>query len=191
MLGLSAHRQAWFVGVRSTFYRLAMITGQGLLVMLAGFIAERSGDVRYGWVITFYVLAGAFGLFCLYHAWVLPRPAASESRALELDAPAAIETMNRFAAQPGPLDALAAAYRESGPPRGEIVVVIDPAAPDEADPDAIEAALEKLTEASAAIAQKLYAEQAQATGGEPPEDAADAAPEDVVDAEFEEVKDDK
>ena len=40
---------------------LAMITGQGLLVMLAGFIAERSGDVRYGWVITFYVLAGAFG----------------------------------------------------------------------------------------------------------------------------------
>lgn len=82
MLGLSQHRQAWFVGVRATFYRLAMITGQGLLVMLAGVIADRSGDIRYGWVITFYTLAGAFGLFCLYHAWVLPRPAADDARRL-------------------------------------------------------------------------------------------------------------
>ena len=43
MLGLSQHDQAWFVGVRSTFYRLAMITGQGLLVILAGFIESNSG----------------------------------------------------------------------------------------------------------------------------------------------------
>jgi len=43
MLGLSSHDQAWFVGVRSTFYRLAMITGQGLLIILAGFIESSSG----------------------------------------------------------------------------------------------------------------------------------------------------
>ncbi len=43
MLGLSQHDQAWFVGVRSTFYRLAMITGQGLLIILAGFIESNSG----------------------------------------------------------------------------------------------------------------------------------------------------
>lgn len=43
MLGLSTHDQAWFVGIRSTFYRFAMITGQGLLVILAGFIEENSG----------------------------------------------------------------------------------------------------------------------------------------------------
>ncbi len=43
MLGLSTHEQAWFVGIRSTFYRFAMITGQGLLVILAGFIEENSG----------------------------------------------------------------------------------------------------------------------------------------------------
>lgn len=36
MLGLTEHEQTWFVGIRSTFYRLAMITGQGLLVILAG-----------------------------------------------------------------------------------------------------------------------------------------------------------
>jgi PAT family beta-lactamase induction signal transducer AmpG len=43
MLGLSKHNQAWFVGVRSTFYRIAMITGQGLLIIFAGYIESNSG----------------------------------------------------------------------------------------------------------------------------------------------------
>ena len=43
MLGLNQHQQAWFVGVRSTFYRLAMLTGQGLLVIMAGYIESHSG----------------------------------------------------------------------------------------------------------------------------------------------------
>jgi len=43
MLGLSKHDQALYVGVRSTFYRVAMITGQGLLIILAGFIESNSG----------------------------------------------------------------------------------------------------------------------------------------------------
>ncbi len=43
MLALSEHDQAWFVGIRSTFYRLAMITGQGLLIILAGFLESATG----------------------------------------------------------------------------------------------------------------------------------------------------
>ena len=43
MLGLSKHDQALYVGVRSTFYRLAMLTGQGLLIILAGFVESNSG----------------------------------------------------------------------------------------------------------------------------------------------------
>jgi PAT family beta-lactamase induction signal transducer AmpG len=43
MLGLTQHQQAWFVGIRSTFYRVAMITGQGLLIIFAGFIESHSG----------------------------------------------------------------------------------------------------------------------------------------------------
>ncbi len=43
MLALDEHEQAYFIGIRSTFYRLAMITGQGLLVILAGFIESHSG----------------------------------------------------------------------------------------------------------------------------------------------------
>jgi len=43
MLGMTVHEQAWFVGVRNTFYRFAMLTGQGLLVILAGYIESSSG----------------------------------------------------------------------------------------------------------------------------------------------------
>lgn len=43
MLGLSQHKQAWFVGIRSTFYRFAMITGQGLLIMFAGYFESHTG----------------------------------------------------------------------------------------------------------------------------------------------------
>jgi PAT family beta-lactamase induction signal transducer AmpG len=43
MLTLDEHKQAFFVGIRSTFYRLAMITGQGLLIILAGTLESRTG----------------------------------------------------------------------------------------------------------------------------------------------------
>jgi PAT family beta-lactamase induction signal transducer AmpG len=43
MLGLSKHEQAWWVGLRSTFYRIAMIVGSGLLVVLAGILESKNG----------------------------------------------------------------------------------------------------------------------------------------------------
>ncbi|MFO0788578.1 MAG: hypothetical protein U0805_03915 [Pirellulales bacterium] len=43
LLALSSHQQAWFVGIRSTAYRMAMIAGQGLLIMLAGALESSSG----------------------------------------------------------------------------------------------------------------------------------------------------
>lgn len=43
MLGLTEHQQAFFVGIRSTFYRIAMITGQGLLIILAGYLESSTG----------------------------------------------------------------------------------------------------------------------------------------------------
>jgi PAT family beta-lactamase induction signal transducer AmpG len=73
MLGLPDHQQAAFVGVRSTFYRIAMITGQGLLVVLAGKL-EVSGDLKAAWAITFGLLAAVFLGFSAYHRFVLPRP---------------------------------------------------------------------------------------------------------------------
>jgi len=77
MLALSKHEQTWFVGVRSTFYRLAMIAGQGILIMLAGALEEtmQSSGPVFAWSIMFYVMAGMFILFFAWHRFVLPQPA--------------------------------------------------------------------------------------------------------------------
>ena len=74
MLGLDSSQQSFFVGIRSTFYRLAMITGQGLLIILAGALELYTGKIRLAWSVTFFILAGMFGLFFIYHRFVLPRP---------------------------------------------------------------------------------------------------------------------
>ena len=74
MLGLDQHQQAAYVGIRSTFFRLSMITGQGALVYLAGKLSERTGDVVMAWSVVFFVLAAMFVFMSLYHRRVLPRP---------------------------------------------------------------------------------------------------------------------
>lgn len=74
MLGLSEHHQAMFVGIRSTFYRLATITGQGFLIMLAGYLESNGGNIARAWSITFYLLAGVFIALWLYHKYILPKP---------------------------------------------------------------------------------------------------------------------
>ncbi|MDL2356615.1 MAG: MFS transporter [Pseudomonadota bacterium] len=74
MLGLRQPQQAALVGVRSTFYRLGMLAGQGALVYLAGQLTERTGDVRFAWSVVFCVLAAMFLALCVYHHLVLPRP---------------------------------------------------------------------------------------------------------------------
>ncbi len=43
LLATTEREQAFFVGIRSTFYRLAMISGQGLLVIFAGYIQSHTG----------------------------------------------------------------------------------------------------------------------------------------------------
>ncbi len=75
MLALPQRSQAAFVGVRSTFYRLAMIGGQGGLVYLAGWLTERSGNVVQAWTLVFWLLAAVFTTFAAWHWWALPKPA--------------------------------------------------------------------------------------------------------------------
>ncbi len=75
MLGLDQHSQAWFVGIRSTFYRLATIFGQGILVMIAGNLqVVFRNSIKYSWSLLFYGVAGIFIAFWLWHTYILPRP---------------------------------------------------------------------------------------------------------------------
>jgi PAT family beta-lactamase induction signal transducer AmpG len=76
MLATSEQQQSFFVGVRSMFYRIATIAGQGLLVMLAGTIEKRTGNVAHAWSVAMGTLAALFVLFGLWHRFVLPRTAA-------------------------------------------------------------------------------------------------------------------
>ena len=73
MLALSPHEQTLYVGIRSTFYRIATIAGGGLLIMLAGWLENRTQDNNFSWSITFYVLALFFIMVTLYHFITLPR----------------------------------------------------------------------------------------------------------------------
>jgi PAT family beta-lactamase induction signal transducer AmpG len=75
MLGLPTQRQqAAFVGVRSAFYKLAMISGQGGLVYLAGQLMKATGDPVHAWSVVFALMAVLFLALCGYHQLMLPRP---------------------------------------------------------------------------------------------------------------------
>jgi len=74
MLALTQKNQAAFVGVRSTFYRLANIGGQGGLVYLAGVLNERTGSMKTAWSLVFFALAALFIAMAAYHRFWLPRP---------------------------------------------------------------------------------------------------------------------
>ena len=74
MLSLDSGSQAEFVGIRSTFYRLSSIFGQGVIVALSGFLDTKTGDVHFAWKVTLIASAVIFSAMSLYHTWALPRP---------------------------------------------------------------------------------------------------------------------
>lgn len=73
MLALDEHQQSFYVGIRSTFYRIASVAGQGALVVVAGLIEERTGSLTMAWQTVFFILSALFFVFALYHSAFLPR----------------------------------------------------------------------------------------------------------------------
>ena len=73
MLGLSEKKQSFFVGMRSTFYRLAMVTGEGLIVVLAGFLENKYGDNSKAWSITMTAAAFLMLLLTISNYFVTPK----------------------------------------------------------------------------------------------------------------------
>lgn len=80
LIALNTKSQAFFVGIRSTFYRISMIAGQGLLVVLAGYLELKMPSIQVAWGIAFGFVAVLYFMFFLYHRFVLPRPAVDEKR---------------------------------------------------------------------------------------------------------------
>jgi len=70
---LDEHRQAEWSGVRNTFFRVALLAGNGGLVWLAGHYKKDHGAAS-GWTLAFLAAAAALGLLTIYDCWMVPRP---------------------------------------------------------------------------------------------------------------------
>ena len=71
---LEQKEQAFFTGIRSTFYRFSMVFGSGLLVTAAGWIGSYYDNNKFGWTLAFLITTSLFILFYFYHKWILPYP---------------------------------------------------------------------------------------------------------------------
>ena len=79
MLALTSHEQAAFVGIRSTFYRLSSIFGQGVLLVVAGLLETKTGDIPLAWQLTLLFTSIIFALITLWHIFFTPKPASDRS----------------------------------------------------------------------------------------------------------------
>lgn len=78
MLALDKKNQSVFVGIRSTFYRISSVFGQGVIVVIAGLLEERGGDIPRAWRLTLLICCLLFALITLWHFPALPKSAADK-----------------------------------------------------------------------------------------------------------------
>lgn len=83
MIALNSKEASFFVGIRSTFYRLSSIFGQGVLVVIAGVLESRLSNVPQAWSITLIISAVIFAVITLWHTFSLPRPSEDASRKID------------------------------------------------------------------------------------------------------------
>ncbi|MBQ5639798.1 MAG: MFS transporter [Bacteroidales bacterium] len=73
MIALEHKEQSLFVGIRSTFYRIASVFGQGVIVVIAGLLEEHYDNIPLAWQLTLGLSTLLFLLITLWHLFMLPR----------------------------------------------------------------------------------------------------------------------
>ncbi len=73
MIGLDSNQQSLFVGIRSTAYRISMIAGQGLTLIMAGKLETFTGNIPQAWSFTMAAVAVLFIALFIYHSVSLPK----------------------------------------------------------------------------------------------------------------------
>ena len=71
MIALQAKQQSAYVGLRSTFYRIANIFCQSVLLMLVGWLQVRT-DIASSWTYALLLCSGIMALITLWHTWAMP-----------------------------------------------------------------------------------------------------------------------
>lgn len=83
LISLNKEQQAYFVGIRTTFYRLSMIFGSGFLVFLAGYFEKSLNNIPQSWSIVMGISGIIFGLICIYHKIIFPYPLEDRKKSKE------------------------------------------------------------------------------------------------------------
>lgn len=73
LIALKPEQQSFFVGLRGTFYRIGMITGQGLIVMVAGYLETTIGDNSKAWSYTMIIVGGLMLMLTLINYFSTPK----------------------------------------------------------------------------------------------------------------------
>lgn len=73
MLALEKEQQSFFLGIRSTFYRASMLTGNGLIILLAGYLEHRFGDNQKAWSYTMIFVGLVMCFLTVYNYFATPK----------------------------------------------------------------------------------------------------------------------
>jgi PAT family beta-lactamase induction signal transducer AmpG len=73
LLVLEKDQQSFFLGIRSTFYRLSMLTGNGLIVVIAGYLEQEYSDKQKAWSYTMVVVGLIMTVITIYNYFSTPK----------------------------------------------------------------------------------------------------------------------
>ena len=73
MLALRKEQQSFFLGIRSTFYRASMLTGNGLIILLAGYLEHRFGNNQQAWSYTMIFVGIVMTILTVYNYFATPK----------------------------------------------------------------------------------------------------------------------
>lgn len=86
LLALTKDKQSFFLGIRSTFYRLSMLTANGVIVVLGGFLEHKFGDNSKAWSWTMIIVALVMIIITVYNYFMTPNSEVATSTIKESSA---------------------------------------------------------------------------------------------------------
>ncbi len=75
MLSMDEKKQAFFIGIRAFFYRLAMLFTSSILLIYIGNLEKSTSNIVLSWQMGFGIIAMIIAILFLYHVVILPFPA--------------------------------------------------------------------------------------------------------------------
>lgn len=80
LLALTKDQQSFFLGIRSTFYRLSMLTGNGLIVIIGGYLEQQYGDNQKAWSYTMIFVGLLMTLITIYNFFATPKTETNQNK---------------------------------------------------------------------------------------------------------------